>query len=205
MVRQYRLGSTRDATRKLADYPAHFGEIRQPLTDYLLIPGVSSENRKYIPIGFLTKDIIASDLARTISYASPYTFGIITSIMHMTWVKYVCGRLKSDFRYSGSLVYNNYPWPETPTDRQKDSIERASQKVLATRKEFSGSNLAILYNPLTMPSSLVKAHSDLDKAVDLAYRPQPFINETKRIEFLFELYDKYTSGLFVVEKKKKKK
>ena len=124
--------------------------------------------------------------------------------MHMTWVKYVCGRLKSDFRYSSSLVYNNYPWPETPSDKQKETIEKAAQKILDTRAEFPDSCLADLYNPLMMPPALVKAHNELDKAVDLAYRPQLFINETKRIEFLFELYDKYTAGLFAVEKKKKK-
>ncbi|NEW82408.1 MAG: class I SAM-dependent DNA methyltransferase [Mariniphaga sp.] len=204
MVRQYRLESSREVTRKLADYPAYFGEIRQPATDYLLIPGVSSENRKYIPIGFLTKDIIASDLARTIPYASLYTFGIVTSIMHMTWVKYVCGRMKSDYRYSNTIVYNNYPWPENPSEKQKETIEKAAQKVLDVREAFPNSSLADLYNPLTMPPALVKAHNELDKVVDLSYRPQPFINETKRIEFLFELYDKYTAGLFVVEKKKKK-
>jgi hypothetical protein len=204
MVRQYRLESTRETTRKLADFPALFGEIRQPSSDYLLIPGVSSENRKYIPIGFLSKNTIASDLSRTIPIANLYTFGIITSLMHMTWVKYVCGRLKSDFRYSSSLVYNNYPWPETPSDKQKETIEKAAQKILDTRAEFPDSCLADLYNPLMMPPALVKAHNELDKAVDLAYRPQLFINETKRIEFLFELYDKYTAGLFAVEKKKKK-
>ena len=123
----------------------------------------------------------------------------------MTWVKYVCGRLESRFRYSNTIVYNNYPWPENPSDKQKEVIEKAAQKVLDARAEFPNSSLADLYDPLTMPPALVKAHNELDKAVDLAYRPQPFINETKRIEFLFELYDKYTAGLFVVEKKKKKK
>ena len=124
--------------------------------------------------------------------------------MHMAWVKYVCGRLKSDFRYSNAIVYNNYPWSENPTDKQKESIEKAAQKILDVRKDYPESSLADLYNPLTMPPALVKAHNDLDKAVDLAYRPQPFINETKRIEFLFNLYDKYTAGFFAKEKTKKK-
>ena len=122
----------------------------------------------------------------------------------MTWVKYVCGRLESRFRYSNSIVYNNYPWPETPSEKQKEIIEKAAQKVLDARAAFPNSSLAELYNSLTMPPVLVKAHNELDKAVDLSYRSQPFINETKRIEFLFELYDKYTAGLFVAEKKKKK-
>jgi hypothetical protein len=114
----------------------------------------------------------------------------------MTWVKYVCGRIKSDYRYSNVLVYNNFPWPENPSEKQKETIEAAAQKVLDARAEFPGSSLADLYNPLTMPPALVKAHNALDKAVDLAYRPQSFSSETKRIEFLFELYDKYTAGLF---------
>ncbi|MEI6749099.1 MAG: DNA methyltransferase [Bacteroidota bacterium] len=202
-VREYRLASTRETTRKLADFPSLFGEIRQPKTDYLLIPGVSSENRKYIPIGFLSSEIIASDLVRTVPSADLFTFGVVTSLMHMTWVNYVCGRLKSDFRYSNSLVYNNYPWPENPTDKQKETIEQAAQKILDVRLDFPGSSLADLYDPLTMPPALVKAHQELDKAVDLAYRSQTFMNETKRIEFLFELYDKYTAGMFGKEKRKK--
>ncbi len=203
-VKMYRLSSTREATRKLAAFPMLFGELRQPDSDYLLIPGVSSENRPYIPVGFLTKDVIASDLARTIPQATKYLFGIVTSLMHMSWVKHVCGRLKSDFRYSNSLVYNNFPWPESPTDKQTKAVEAAAQKVLDTRAQFPDSSLADLYDPNTMPPALVKAHQALDKAVDLCYRSQPFTSKTKRIEFLFELYDKYTAGLFVKEKKGKK-
>lgn len=204
-VKDYRLKSSRAATRKLADYPMLFGEIRQPDSDYLLIPGVSSERRKYIPIGYLNKDVIASDLARTIPSASLYSFGIVTSFMHMAWVKYVCGRLESRFRYSASIVYNNYPWPENPSEKQINAIESAAQKVLDTRLEFPNSSLAELYDPLTMPQSLIKAHNELDKAVDLAYRPQPFISEAKRMEFLFELYEKYTADLLTKKKAKKEK
>lgn len=203
-VKEYRLKSTRLATNKLADYPMLFGEIRQPESNYLLIPGVSSENRKYIPIGYLNKDIIASDLARTIPNASLYLFGEITSSMHMTWVKYVCGRLKSDFRYSNSLVYNNYPFPENPSDKQVKTIEEKAQNVLDVRASFPTSSLADLYSPLTMPPPLVKAHNELDKAVDAAYSKQTFSSEAKRMEFLFELYEKYRAGLFVKEKKGKK-
>lgn len=123
----------------------------------------------------------------------------------MTWVKYVCGRLKSDFRYSNSLVYNNYPFPENPTEKQIKSIEEKAQNVLNTRALFSTSSLADLYSPLTMPPALVKAHNELDKAVDAAYSKQTFTSEAKRMEFLFELYEKYTAGLFVKEKKGKKK
>jgi len=204
-VRKIREGSTREATKKLSIYPTLFGENRQPDSDYILIPRHSSENRRYIPFGFFDKSYIASDSCLFVTNSNFYHFGVLSSIMHMTWNKYTCGRIKSDFRYSNEMVYNNYPWPETPSDKQKETIEKAAQKVLDTRAEFPNSNLADLYDPLYMPPSLVKAHNELDKAVDLAYRPQPFINETKRIEFLFELYDKYTAGLFAVEKKKKNK
>lgn len=200
LVKDNRNNSTRPATKKLAAFPTLFGENRQPETDYILIPRHSSENRKYIPIGFFDKNYIASDSCLFLANASLFHFGIIMSEMHMTWVKYTCGRIKSDFRYSNEMVYNNYPWPENPTDKQIKSIETASQKVLEIRTEFPESSLANLYDSLTMPPKLVKAHQELDKAVDLCYRPQLFINEAKRIEFLFELYAKYTAGLFVKKK-----
>ena len=152
----------------------------------------------------MPSNVIASNLCLIVTNASLFHFGVLTSEMHMTWVKYICGRMKSDYRYSNSVVYNNYPWPENLTDKQIKIIEKAAQKILDTRADFPNSSLADLYDPLTMPPTLVKAHNELDKAIDLAYRPQPFINETKRIEFLFELYDKYTAGLFAAEKKKKK-
>jgi hypothetical protein len=121
----------------------------------------------------------------------------------MAWMRNTCGRLKSDYSYSNTLVYNNFPWPENLTEKQKQTVEATAQNVLGVRAKFSESNLADLYDPNTMPPELVKAHQALDKAVDLCYRPQPFINETKRIEYLFELYDKLTSGMFGKGKKKK--
>jgi len=202
-VKQMRLKSTKSATVKWALLPTRFTEDRQPDSDYILVPSHSSENRKYIPTAYLTKECILNNSCFSIPNASLYHFGVFNSEMHMTWNKYICGRIKSDFRYSNTIVYNNYPWPENPSDKQKEVIEKSVQKVLDVRAVFPNSSLADLYNPLTMPPALVKAHNELDKAVDLAYRPQPFINETKRIEFLFELYDKYTAGLFVAEKKKK--
>ena len=123
----------------------------------------------------------------------------------MAWVKYVCGRLKSDFRYSNEVVYNNYPWPENATDKQIKTIETAAQKVLDTRLQFPNSSLADLYGHIKMPPALTKAHNELDKAVDLAYRPQAFTSEANRMVFLFELYEKYTANLFTKEKVKKKK
>jgi hypothetical protein len=125
--------------------------------------------------------------------------------MHMTWVSYVCGRLESRFRYSKDIVYNNYAWPLNPTEKQIENIEQKAQQVLDARAEFPMSSLADLYDSLTMPLILIKAHQELDKAVDLAYRPQPFPNEVKRMEFLFNLYETYTGELFATNKKGKKK
>jgi hypothetical protein len=202
-VRRFREASVRKETRALANLPSQFAFVSHTETEYIIIPSVSSERRKYIPIGFMDKDTIASNLCLIIPKATPYHFGILVSDMHMAWVKNVCGRLKSDYRYSNTIVYNNFPWPESPTDKQKEAVEAAAQAVLDARALFPDASLADLYDPNTMPPALVKAHQALDKAVDLCYRPQPFINETKRIEFLFELYDKYTSGLFGKEKRKK--
>ncbi len=204
LVKENRLKSTREATKKLADYPTLFGEIRQPEKKYLAIPEVSSERRKYIPIGFLEPIIIASNRLKLIPNATVFHFGVLTSIMHMAWVKYTCGRLKSDFTYSNKIVYNNYPWPENPNEKQIKVIETAAQNVLDTRLQFPNSSLADLYDPLTMPPILVKAHNELDKAVDLAYRPQAFTSEANRMVFLFELYSNYTADLFTKEKPKNK-
>ena len=137
--------------------------------------------------------------------AELFHFGVLMSAMHMAWVKSVCGRLESRFRYSKDIVYNNYPWPENPSDKQVKAIETAAQKVLDARLQFPNSSLADLYDPLTMPPALVKAHNELDKAVDLAYRPQAFTSEANRMVFLFELYEKFTADLFTKEKPKKTK
>jgi hypothetical protein len=201
-TKKFRLSSNRAATNKLAEKPMLFGEIRQPNSKYIIIPKVSSENRKYIPIGILEPTTITSGSALIIPNANLFMFGIMTSAMHMTWMKATCGRMKSDFQYSASIVYNNYPWPEHPSDKQKEAIEKAAQKVLDARAEFPTSSLADLYDPLTMPPTLVKAHNELDKAVDLAYRPQAFTSEANRMVFLFELYEKYTADLFTKEPSK---
>ncbi|MEI6090599.1 MAG: DNA methyltransferase [bacterium] len=203
-VRKLRESSDRKTTKQLAEFPTLFGEIRQPSSDYILIPRHSSENRKYIPIGYFSASNIAADSCNTISNTTLYHFGILTSEMHMAWIKTVCGRIKSDYRYSNTIVYNNFPWPENPSEKQIQSIESAAQAVLDARAQFPDSSLADLYDPLTMPPVLVKAHNALDKAVDSAYRPQPFTSDAKRMEFLFELYEKFTSGLFVKEKKRRK-
>ena len=204
-VKQLRLNSTRAATQKLAAFPTLFGEIRQPENDFVLVPLNSSMNRKYIPMGFFDKNHIPNNTCSAIDRASLFEFGVLQSEMHMTWVNYVCGRIKSDYRYSNEIVYNNYPWAKEPSDKNKNAVETKAQKVLDVRVDFPESSLADLYDPLTMPPKLVKAHQELDKAVDLCYRPQAFTNETGRIEFLFDLYNEYKMPLLKKEKKTKKK
>lgn len=202
-VRKFRLDSVAPSTQKFAATPTLFRDRNRPDT-FIVIPRVSSENRPYIPFGFFDKNSIVSDTCMSIPNGNKYHFGVLMSRMHMAWVKTVCGRLKSDFRYSKDIVYNNYPWPDNPSDNRVEAIETAAQKVLDVRLLFPNSSLADLYDPLTMPPALVKAHNELDKAVDLAYRPQPFTSEANRMVFLFELYEKYTADLFTKEKPKKK-
>lgn len=196
-VRKHRVDSDREATNKLASTPYLFGEIRQPKSNYILIPRHSSENRDYIPFGFFTSHYIASDSCLAIDKATLYQFGILTSAMHMTWVRYVCGRLESRYRYSNEIVYNNFPWPNGIPQRKKDAVQTAAQKVIDIREGYlsDGNSLAVLYGDL-MPPELLKAHQALDKAVDKCYRDSPFSTDAKRIEFLFELYDTYTTGMF---------
>ncbi len=205
LVKAFREKSTALPTIKSAKHPHLFFYISHPETDYLIVPETSSENRNYIPIAFGSKETIASNATYLIPSANLYIFGNLNSLMHMAWTKSVCGRLKSDFRYTGSIVYNNYPFPLNPTDKQIKTIETAAQKVLDARLQFPNSSLADLYDPLTMPPALTKAHNELDKAVDLAYRPQAFTSEANRMVFLFDLYEKYTADLFTVAKKKKLK
>ncbi len=199
-VREDRLKSTDKGMQNLA--PTRFRETNNP-EKCLVIPVVSSERRKYIPMGFIDKNTISTNGNLIMPNGELYHFGVLMSTMHMTWVKNICGRLKSDYRYSKDIVYNNYSWPENPNDRQIKAIETAAQKVLDARLEFPTSSLADLYDPLTMPPTLVKAHNELDKAVDLAYRPQAFTSEANRMVFLFELYEKYTADLFTKDKPKK--
>ncbi|MEJ7827701.1 MAG: DNA methyltransferase [Segetibacter sp.] len=204
-VRLYRLKSPKSATVKKAETPTLFDEIRHTDETYLVIPEVSSERRKYLPIGYINANVISSNKNYMLPNATLYHFGILNSIMHNIWTHHVSGRLESRIQYSNGIVYNNFPWAENPTEKQIQAVESSAQAVLDARTMFPDASLADLYDPNTMPPVLVKAHQALDKAVDLCYRPQPFLNETKRIEFLFELYDKYTAGMFVKEKKMKKK
>lgn len=188
-VRELRENSKRNATKKLAITPYLFGEIRQPETNYLLIPSTSSERRIYIPIGFIDKEAISSNANLVISDATNYNFGILTSNVHMAWTRVVCGRLKSDYRYSAKIVYNNFPWP-TPTEKQKEKIEKTAQNILNVRAQYPNSSLADLYDPLTMPKDLFIAHKNNDKAVMEAYGfDWRKMSEADCVAELFKMYE----------------
>lgn len=194
-VKKFRLSSTAKTTNLYAKVPALFAQITQPEGEsFILIPRVSSERRNYIPIGFLSSDHISSDSSIIMPYATHYHLGILTSTMHMAWMRYVCGRLKSDYRYSKDIVYNNFPWPN-PTEKQREEIEVAAQAVLDTRTKFPDCSLADLYDPDVMPPDLVMAHAKLDKLVEKAYG-KTFNNDADRVAFLFKRYQKLTADLF---------
>ena len=192
-IREFRLRSTKEATRKYADYSTRFMEIRQPKTEYILFPSHSSENRKYIPIGFVTPDIICGNANLLIPDATLYHFGVLTSNVHMAWVRAVCGRIKSDYRYSNDVVYNNFPWP-TPTDEQKAKIEQTAQAILDARARYPDCSLADLYDEVAMPPELRKAHQANDKAVMQAYGFWGKINtESACVAELMRIYKKLIS------------
>ena len=193
-VRLYRLVSRRAGTRRLAETPTRFQVECMPQGSYLALPEVSSERRRVIPMAFVTKDVLSGNKLRVISGAGLFHFGILQSTMHMAWVRAVCGRLKSDYQYSVTIVYNNFPYPDLAPDCRK-TIEAAAQGVLDARAQFPGSTLADLYDPLTMPPILVKAHHALDKAVDVAYGVKGFPNEAARVAFLFERYTALVDGM----------
>jgi hypothetical protein len=193
-VQELRLKSTDPQARNLANYPTTFRDTKNPKHG-IIIPLVSSERRKYIPLGIITEGIIPSNLCSFIEIEGHFHIGVLSSIMHMAWVRVVCGRLESRYRYSNDIVYNNFPWPKNPSEKNKALVEEKAQKVLYTRAKYPDSSLADLYDPLLMPPDLVKAHQELDRAVDQCYRPQPFTTEMARIEYLFELYEEYLTPL----------
>ncbi|MFI5201187.1 MAG: DNA methyltransferase [Candidatus Kapaibacterium sp.] len=204
-VRRMREASTAAPTQRAAERPYQFFFISQPSTKYIAIPEVSSERRKYVPLGILTPDVISSNKIYIIPSPSKYLFGVLHSAMHMAWLAVIGGRLESRFQYSATMVYNTFPWPESPTAKQKFAIEQAAQSVLDVRAKYPESSLADLYDPLTMPSDLLKAHQKLDKAVDAAYGKRTFATEAERVAYLFELYQKLTEPLMAGEGKKKAK
>ncbi|MDR0941674.1 MAG: class I SAM-dependent DNA methyltransferase [Bacteroidales bacterium] len=201
-VRKFRLGSVAPSTQKFATTPTLFRDRNRPET-FIVIPSTSSENRPYIPMGFFDKNSIANNSCHIIPDGNLYHFGVLMSKMHMAWVNAVCGRLESRFRYSKDIVYNNFPWAENPTEKHIQTIEKYAQNVLDIRGQYANRSLAELYDPRFMPPELIKAHNELDKAVDLTYCPQPFTSEAHRLKFLFALYEKYTADLFTNVKKGK--
>jgi hypothetical protein len=190
-VQRARLASKSAPTQNLASMPTRFHVENFPDAPYLVIPKVSSERRYYIPIGFERPSTFSSDLLNVMRGATLYHFGILSSLMHNAWMRTVCGRLKSDYRYSVGIVYNNFPWPLHPSDKQRQAVEAAAQAVLNVRASFPDSSLAQLYDPLTMPPGLTKAHQALDQQVDKAYGNFKFESEGARMSFLFQLYQKY--------------
>lgn len=189
-VREMRAHSKKVATQKIADRPNLFGEIRHPENGtYILVPSVSSERRPYVPIGFFGADVITTNANLMIPNATPFEFGILTSEMHNDWMRTVAGRLKSDYRYSATLVYNTFPWPEA-SDRQRKKIEELAEEVLLVREDYPDKSLSKLYDPKEMPEPLREAHKALDRAVEKLYREKPFRDATERLEHLFARYEK---------------
>jgi hypothetical protein len=203
-VRAHRLASPRPTTQSLASVPMLFGEIRQPPTGYFAIPEVSSERRHYIPMGFVSRDVIPSNKIYAAAEAGLYHFGILSSAMHMAWTRAVCGRLESRYQYSSGIVYNNFPWPQAATAKQRQAIEEAAQAVLNVRAKYPDSTFADLYDPLSMPPNLVRAHHKLDAAVDAAYSKKKFSGDRDRLAFLFELYQQISSPLEAKKAKRRK-
>ena len=192
-VRAYRLASPKEATRRKAETPMLFDEVRECGTDYVAIPKVSSENRRYIPMEYLSHQIIPGDKLFMMQDASVYSFGILMSNVHMAWMRAVCGRLKSDYSYSNTIVYNNFPWPN-PTDAQKAKIEQTAQAILDARALYPDSSLADLYDEVTMPPELRKAHQQNDRAVMDAYGftkgTEARTSESACVAELMKLYQK---------------
>ena len=212
-VKEMRTTSSDKQTQIDAGTPTLFQKIRQPSSNYLLIPLHSSENRQYVPLGFCNSETICGNANSMIADATLYHFSVMTSAMHNAFMRFTCGRLESRFRYSNTIVYNNFPWPgfagDALSDKHRNAIEQAAQCVLDARAQFADSSLADLYDPLTMPPALLKAHQKLDTAVDAAYQPsggkKTYASDAERVAFLFELYQSITSLLPAPAVKKTRK
>ena len=194
-VKKFR-GKSIAATTKSYPHDALFRQVTQPNSDYILVPRTTSENRKYIPMSFFSKDNIVSDTCQAIPNGDLYLFGVLMSLMHMSWVRTVCGRLESRFRYSKDVVYNNFPFPIEATEAQRGKVTQCAEAVLQARTLYPNSTLADLYDARTMPVELTKAHNALDRAVDACYRKEAFTNELARIAYLFQLYENLVTLLF---------
>jgi hypothetical protein len=205
LVKEHRLKSSNKDTREMAETPHLFWYISQPTSgNYILIPSVSSERRQYVPIGFYSHEVIATNLVNIIPEGSIYEFGILTSIIHNDWMRLVAGRLESRYRYSGTIVYNTFPFPDA-TDEQKNNIENFAEEILLARASNAGMTLAELYDPDKMPDDLKQAHSNLDDAVDKLYRPQGFTNTEERLAHLLARYEQLIEAEKQSKAKKKAK
>lgn len=190
-VRKFRLASKRSSTLRAAEMPTLFGAPFECESDYIAIPKVSSENRSYVPIDYLPKEIIPGDKLFVMQRVSIYHFGILTSNVHMAWTRAVCGRLKSDYSYSNTIVYNNFPWP-TPSEKQMKKIEQTVQDILDVRAKYPNSSLADLYDKTAMPPELFKAHQANDRAVMDAYGFDHNMTESQIVAVLFKMYKNLT-------------
>ncbi len=192
-VKEFREASTAETTREYAEYPTRFRQIAHTEGNYILIPGHTSETRQYIPFAFFGPEVIASNACFFIPDASLFHFGVISSKMHMAWVKQFCGRIKSDYRYSKDIVYNNFPWPSALSEANERAVAAAAQAVLDARDAFPGQTLSDLYDPLAMPKQLRDAHAKLDRVIDKCYRSAAFTSDRQRVEYLFGLYERLAS------------
>ena len=191
-VRQARLESPAKETQKLAETPTLFAQLNQPKGNFIAFPKVSSERRRYIPIGFLSEEVIVGDKLYVVENVGIYHFGVLTSSIHNSWMRLVAGRMKSDYSYSNTIVYNNFPWP-TPTDAQKAKIEKTAQAILDARNLYSDCSLADLYDEVAMPIELRRAHQENDKAVMEAYGFNwKNMTEADIVAALFKLYQELT-------------
>ncbi len=202
-VKEFRAASQKPATRKLAEYPTLLEGTNIPSGNFLIVPQVSSERREYIPLGYLSEPTIPSDKLRYVENATLWDFAVLTSRMHMAWMRTVTGRLESRYMYSVGVVYNTFPWPEAD-EAQTERISALAQAVLDARDAHPGATLADLYDPDIMPPNLRKAHTALDLAVDRLYRREPFASDRERVEHLFALYEKLTADLFTQTAKPKR-
>jgi len=203
-VKEFRRASKSASTRALGDFPANFHVTVVPDRPFLVIPEVSSERRDYVPIGWLEPPIIPGNLVRVLLDADLFHFGILTSRMHMSWLRYIGGRLESRYRYSIGIVYNPFPWPD-PDDKQRARIRDLAQEVLNARAQFPRATMADLYDADVMKPELLRAHRALDAAVDRLYRPEPFDGDRQRVEHLFTRYEKLVTPLTAAPKKRRKK
>jgi hypothetical protein len=188
-VKAFRLASKSAPTVALASKPRRFHVEFNPVETFLLIPRHSSEKRPYIPLGFFGAEVLSGDANLVMQNAKLYNFGILSSVMHMAWTRTVCGRIKSDYRYSAGIVYNNFPYP-TENESKRINIEKAAKNVLDTRANYPLSSLADLYDPITMPDDLAEAHQKLDKSIDDAYGYKGDKSDAARVAFLFDRYAK---------------